>query len=319
MYLQLASKSFLHGLVCKKGNMTSHVIEGGAVSDDRASFTSLIKKSLPALPLMLVIGFFFLLPIARLVYVSFMSNEHTFTLSNFATAFKNPYRTGFLNSIKIGLLSAAIAAIPGAIAAYFIETRGSSKLRRTIAVMSGVLANTGGIPLAFMFYAALGTQGKLTQFIKYLGWDIYAGKFSLGSFVGLLIVYLYFQLPLMIIVFSPAIVSLRTEWSEAARNLGANQFNYWLRIGFPLLFPSFIASFLLLFASGFSAYATANALTVGNLPLIPLQIGGLLDGNVSASQLNLGKALGVVMIVISALAVIPYLAIQRRSARWQKR
>jgi putative spermidine/putrescine transport system permease protein len=204
------------------------------------------------------------------------------------------------------------------VSAYFIETRGNSKLRRTIAVMNGVLANTGGIPLAFMFYAALGIQGQLTKILKFFGWDLYSGTFSLGSFIGLLIVYLYFQLPLMIIVFSPAIVSLRREWSEAARNLGASQLNYWIRIGIPLLFPSFIASFLLLFASGFSAYATANALTVGNLPLTPLQIGGLLDGNVSAAQLNLGKALGVVMILISACAVIPYLAIQRRSARWQK-
>jgi putative spermidine/putrescine transport system permease protein len=299
--------------------MTSQVIEGGAPSRGRAFLASFIKNILPAIPLLLIVGYFFIFPIGRLIYVSFMSNENTFTLSNFETAIKEPYRTGFINSIKIGVFSAAIAALPGALAAYFIETRGSSKLRRTIAVMSGVLANTGGVPLAFMFYAALGISGQLTKLIKYFGWDIYAGRFSLGSFIGLLIVYLYFQLPLMIIVFSPAIVSLRKEWSEAARNLGANQLNYWVHIGIPLLFPSFIASFLLLFASGFAAYATANALTVGNLPLTPLQIGGLLDGNVSAAQLNLGKALGVVMIVISAFAVIPYLAIQRRSAKWQKR
>ena len=298
--------------------MTFKVIEEGAPTRGRAFLTSFIRNFLPAAPLLLIVGFFFLFPIARLIYVSFLSNENTFTFSNFVTATQNPYRTGFVNSIKIGLFSAAIAAFPGAIAAYFIETRGGSKLRRTIAVMSGVLANTGGIPLAFMFYAALGIQGQLTKILKFFGWDLYAGTFSLGSFLGLLIVYLYFQLPLMVIVFSPAIVSLRREWSEAARNLGANQFNYWIRIGIPLLFPSFIASFLLLFASGFSAYATANALTVGNLPLTPLQIGGLLDGNVSASQLNLGKALGVVMILISACAVIPYLAIQRKSARWQK-
>ena len=298
--------------------MTFKVIEEGATTRGRAFLTSFIKDFLPTAPLLLIVGFFFLFPIARLIHVSFLSNENTFTLSNFVTATQEPYRTGFVNSIKIGLFSAAIAAFPGAIAAYFIETRGGSKLRRTIAVMSGVLANTGGIPLAFMFYAALGIQGQLTKILKFFGWDLYAGTFSLGSFLGLLIVYLYFQLPLMVIVFSPAIVSLRREWSEAARNLGASQLNYWIRIGFPLLFPSFIASFLLLFASGFSAYATANALTVGNLPLTPLQIGGLLDGNVSASQLNLGKALGVVMILISACAVIPYLAIQRRSARWQK-
>jgi putative spermidine/putrescine transport system permease protein len=299
--------------------MTSNVIGGGAPSRGRASLASFFKNVAPALPLLAIIGFFFLFPIGRLIYVSFMSNENTFTLDNFRTTMQEPYRSGFINSIKIGLYSAAIAAIPGAIAAYFIESRGPVKLRRTIAVMSGVLANTGGVPLAFMFYAALGIQGQLTKVLKFFGWDIYAGRFSLGTFLGLLIVYLYFQLPLMIIVFSPAIVALRREWAEAARNLGANQLNYWIKIGFPLLFPSFIASFLLLFASGFSAYATANALTIGDIALTPLQIGGLLDGNVSASQINLGKALGVVMIVISAFAVIPYLAIQRRSARWQKR
>ena len=299
--------------------MTSQVIEGGAPSRGRASLTSFLKNVAPALPLLAIIGFFFLFPIGRLIYVSFMSNENTFTLDNFRTAMQEPYRSGFFNSIKIGLFSAAIAALPGAVAAYFIESRGPVKLRRTISVMSGVLANTGGVPLAFMFYAALGIQGQLTKVLKFFGWDIYAGRFSLGTFLGLLIVYLYFQLPLMIIVFSPAIVALRREWSEAARNLGASQLNYWIKIGIPLLFPSFIASFLLLFASGFSAYATANALTIGDIALTPLQIGGLLDGNVSASQINLGKALGVVMIVISAFAVIPYLAIQRRSARWQKR
>jgi len=298
--------------------MTPNVIEGGAPSRGRASLTSFLKNVAPALPLFAIIGYFFLFPIGRLIYVSFMSNENTFTLDNFRTTMQEPYRSGFINSIKIGLFSAAIAALPGAIAAYFIESRGPVKLRRTISVMSGVLANTGGVPLAFMFYAALGIQGQLTKVLKFFGWDIYAGRFSLATFLGLLIVYLYFQLPLMVIVFSPAIVALRREWSEAARNLGASQLNYWIKIGIPLLFPSFIASFLLLFASGFSAYATANALTIGDIALTPLQIGGLLDGNVSAAQLNLGKALGVVMIVISAFAVIPYLAIQRHTARWQK-
>lgn len=298
--------------------MTHLVIKEGVPTRGRTFLTLPIKSFLPALPLLLVIGYFFLFPITKLIYVSFLSNENTLTLGNFVTAFKDPYKTGFINSIKIGLFSAAIASIPGAVAAYFIETRGSSKLRRTIAVMNGVLANTGGIPLAFMFFAAIGMQGQITKILKTLGWDIYAGQFSLGTFTGILIVYLYFQLPLMIIIFSPAIVALRREWVEAAYNLGANQFNYWRRIGIPLLFPSFVASFLLLFASGFSAYATANALTVGNLPLTPLQIGGLLDGNVSASQLNLGKALSSVMILISALAIIPYLIIQRRTSRWQK-
>ena len=292
-------------------------MEGAPI--ERSAFRFIkVTSILPALPFLLIFAFFFIYPITKLIYVSFMSNENTFTFGNYQTAFTQPYSTGFINSIKIAFFSALITALPGAIAAYFIETRGPSKLKRSLAMMSGVLANTGGVPLAFMFTAAIGIQGSLTKILKYFGFDIYAGTFSLGTFTGILIVYLYFQLPLMIIVFSPAITSLRREWVEAAKNLGASQFNYWYRIGFPLLLPSFIASFLLLFASGFSAYATANALTVGNLPLTPLQIGGLLDGNVSAAQLNLGKALSVVMVLISALAVIPYLIIQRKAARWQQ-
>jgi putative spermidine/putrescine transport system permease protein len=298
--------------------MTSNIkMEGAPI--ERSAFRFIkVTSILPALPFLLIFAFFFIYPITKLIYVSFMSNENTFTFGNYQTAFTQPYSTGFINSIKIAFFSALITALPGAIAAYFIETRGPSKLKRSLAMMSGVLANTGGVPLAFMFTAAIGIQGSLTKILKYFGFDIYAGTFSLGTFTGILIVYLYFQLPLMIIVFSPAITSLRREWVEAAKNLGASQFNYWYRIGFPLLLPSFIASFLLLFASGFSAYATANALTVGNLPLTPLQIGGLLDGNVSAAQLNLGKALSVVMVLISALAVIPYLIIQRKAARWQQ-
>lgn len=296
--------------------MHLHVDREGASRNRSALSTRWVKSLIPALPLVLLFAFFFLYPIGRLIYVSFMSNENTFTLSNFQTALEKPYNLGFRNSIQIGIYSAAISAVPGALAAYFIETRGSAKLRKTIAAMNGVLANTGGVPLAFMFTAAIGIQGFITKALKDLGVDLYANKFSLGSLTGLLIVYLYFQLPLMIIVFSPAIHGLRKEWLDAAKSLGASRLQYWSKVGIPLLFPSFIASFLLLFASGFSAYATANALTVGNLPLTPLQIGGLLDGNVSAAQLNLGKALGVVMVVISAFAVVPYLVIQKRASRW---
>jgi putative spermidine/putrescine transport system permease protein len=297
--------------------MTKEKKEGVPYKRRTFLFSSFIS-SLPALPFLLIFGAFFLIPIGRLVYVSFLSNENTFTLGNFQTAFHKPYSLGLINSVKIGIYSAGVSVIPGALIAYFIETRGTERIRRTLSALNGVLANTGGVPLAFMFTAALGIQGFVTKVLLKLHVDLYGHRFSLGSFTGLLIVYLYFQLPLMIIVFSPAITSLRKEWTEAATNLGASPYQYWRNVGLPILFPSFVSSFLLLFASGFSAYATANALTVGNLPLTPLQIGGLLDGNVSAAQLNLGKALGVVMVLVSAVAVVPYLIIQRRISKWRQ-
>ena len=272
---------------------------------------------LPLLPFLLLIGFFFLYPISKVVYISFLSNEGKFTLTNYTTIFTFPYNKGLIGSLKLGLYSALISAIPGALIAYFIEIRGSIRLKRTIAALNGVLANTGGLPLAFMFTAAIGRGGALTKILKEFGVDIYSGDFSLGTFNGILLVYLYFQIPLMIITFAPAFAILRREFREAAQSLGASQFRFWQKIGVPLLLPSFVACLLLLFANGFSAYATAYALTVGNVLLTPLQIAGLLNGNVSASQLNLGKALATMMIVISSLAIIPYLMLQKRVSRWR--
>lgn len=272
---------------------------------------------LPFIPFALLVGFFFVYPIARVIHLSFLSNEGAFTLSNYTTVFTFPYNQGLIGSIKLGLYTAIIAAIPGAVIAYFVDARASERFKRFLAALNGVIANTGGIPLAFMFSAAIGRGGVITKILNYFGIDIYAGTFSLGTFTGILIVYLYFQIPLMVIVFAPAIGILRTEFRDAAASLGATSRQYWQKIAIPLLTPSFIACLLLLFASGFSAYATANALTVGNVLLTPLQIAGLLNGNVSASQLNLGKALAAMMIVVSGLAIIPYLLIQKRVSRWR--
>lgn len=277
-----------------------------------------LKKAipLPLLPFFVLVGFFFIYPIGHVLYLSFLSNEGTFTLSNYKTVFTFPYNQGLLGSIKLGLYSAILAAIPGSVIAYFVATRASERFKRFLSTLNGVIANTGGIPLAFMFTAAIGRGGLITKLLHEFGIDIYSGNFSLGTFNGVLLVYLYFQVPLMVIVFTPAISILRKEIREASSSLGASGRKFWQKIGVPMLTPSFLACFLLLFASGFSAYATANALTVGNVLITPLQIAGLLNGNVSAAQLNLGKALSGMMIVISAIAVIPYLLIQRRVSRW---
>jgi putative spermidine/putrescine transport system permease protein len=143
--------------------------------------------------------------------------------------------------------------------------------------------------------------------------------FTLFSFTGLIIVYAYFQIPIMVIVITPALTSLRKEWKDSAASLGASKSQYWLRVGIPILMPSFIACYLLLFASAFSAFATARALTVGNIALVPLQIGSLVDGNVTINQANLGYALAFGMIVISLVAMVPYVWIQNRTSKWQSR
>jgi putative spermidine/putrescine transport system permease protein len=274
--------------------------------------------AIPVLPLIIYLGFFFFWPMVAVFIDSFKDNSHHWSLVNFTTILNDPYRKAFKNSITLGLVSALTASIPGAIFAYIIEIRGSEKIKKIIGSLSGVLANTGGVPLAFMFIAAFGAQGSAIYILKKIGINLYSGNFTLFSFVGIVIVYLYFQIPLMVIVFSPAVHGIRREWRDAARNLGATSLDFWKTIGLPLLFPSFAASFLLLFASGFAAYATARAMTVGNIALVPLVIGTLVDGNVQVDQANVGKSLAIGMVVISAIAMIPYLYIQQRARKWQQ-
>lgn len=294
------------------------VVVKGA-SSSRGALRRLIKQiPLPLLPLFIFLTVFFFWPIGAVALKAFQDNDGAYTFSNIALLFQDPYRLAFKNSILLGFISALTGSIIGLILAITIEKRGGVKLKKLVASISGILANTGGVPLAFMFLAAFGPEGLMTKFLKSLGVNLYEWGFNLFSFNGLVIVYSYFQIPIMIIVFSPAVAALRREWQESAENLGASRFNYWLRIGIPILLPSFLASFLLLFASAFSAFATARAMTVGNIALVPLVIGSLLDGNVTINQANLGYALALGMIVISILAMVPYLFIQAKTSKWQQ-
>jgi len=281
----------------------------------RSFFISRIP--LPLLPFFLFVGFFLLWPIAVLVVRSFKGKRNEWTLANFDAALHGPYLHSFVSSIKLASTTAFVGSIIGAFFAYAIYKYAGNRLTVILDSISAVFANSGGVPLAFMFIAAFGMQGLVTKTLKNLGIDIYAGHFSLFSFTGLVLVYTFFQVPIMILVFKPALHGLKKEWSDANSSLGGNSLTYWLRIGIPILSPAFLGAFLLLFASGFSAYATARAMTAGNVPLVPLVIGTLIDGNVSSNEANLGSALAVGMIFIAVVTMSGYLIAQKYASRWR--
>jgi putative spermidine/putrescine transport system permease protein len=240
-----------------------------------------------------------------------------FTLANIDIASHGIYLTGFRTSIELSLLAAIIPGAAGFLIAYAIHTaKRGAVLRRVAITASGVFANFGGVPLAFLFIASIGTTGVVTGWLNDIGINIYAGKFSLFTVTGVLIAYMYFQIPLMVLVILPALEGLRPAWREAASNLGAGSWHYWRYVGGPVLAPSVLGCVLLLFGSAFSAYATAEAMTAGALPLTAIQIGSFLNGNVIAGQQNVGKALGLGMVLIIGLVMIIYTLLQRRAARW---
>jgi putative spermidine/putrescine transport system permease protein len=274
---------------------------------------------LPLLPFLLFTSYFLIWPVLAVTIRSLKGNDGSWTFSNFHTIMQGSYLHAFMTSIKLALTTAAIGSIIGAFIAYVIVRYAGIKLGSILDSISAVFANSGGVPLAFMFVASFGVQGMVTKWLKFLGWDIYAGHFTIFSYTGVVMVYSFFQIPLMFLVFKPAIQGLRREWSEASTSLGGNSIMYFRRVALPILTPSFLGAFFLLFSGGFSAYATARALTVGTVPLVPIIIGTLVDGNVVSDQGNLGDALAVGMVIVAAVGMVGYILAERSASRWRKK
>lgn len=283
----------------------------------QGSFLRSARPLAGLLPFALYTTVFLFLPMIAIAVAAFEDPATgAFTLDNLGIAFSGIYAQGFVTSIELSIVTSVIPGVIGLLVAYAVQTSGSPGLRRFVSTLSGVFANFGGVPLAFLFITTLGSTGLVTGWLKGIGLDPYEHGFSLYTFTGLAIVYLYFQIPLMILVITPALEGLRPAWREAADNLGASPWQYWRIVGGPVLAPSFFGSLLLLFGGAFSAYATAQALTSGSIAITPIQIGSFLNGNVLAGQENVGKALGLGMVLIIAVLMVFYGLLQRRASKW---
>ena len=248
---------------------------------------------------------------------AFVDDAGTPTLDNVRTAATGPYLTAFVRSLQLSAITAVIGAVLGALLAWAVASgRPDGLLRRVVTSASGVLAQFGGVTLAFAFLATVGFEGLVTVFLRERGIDLFSGGAWIFELPGLVLVYTYFQVPLMVIVFLPALDGLKPQWREAARSLGGSSWTYWRRVAGPVLAPAFFGSMLLLFANAFSAYATAAALVSQGSPIVPLQIRNLQTSEVLLGQQNLGRALGLGMVLVVVLVMVAYALLQRRSTRW---
>ncbi|NEK86387.1 ABC transporter permease subunit [Blastococcus saxobsidens] len=276
---------------------------------------------LGTLPFFLYIGVFLLLPIGVLAVEAFRATdpvtfEETWSTGSITAITGGPYRRAYLGSLQLSAITAVLSAVLGlALAMAILRARRGRLLRRLVLTASGVLANFGGVPLAFAFLATIGGQGVVTAFLTdTLG--IGLGGFTLQSMTGLAVVYLYFLIPLMVLTIVPALEALRPQWREAADNLGATGWQYWRHVGGPVLLPPVLGATMLLFASAFAAYATAKALVGSSVPLVTLQIADALSSNVVVGAENLGKALALGMVLLVGVVMVFYAWVQKRTQRW---
>ena len=278
-----------------------------------------IREWAGLLPFFLFALAFMILPAGTLLVGSFQDSRGGFTLLNVSHLLRPAILRSFLLTIEVSLVSAAGGALFGFLLAYSVTLGGaSSAVRAILLTFSGVASNFAGVPLAFAFIATLGRVGLITALVKAIfGVSLYDVGFNLYSFWGLSLTYLYFQLPLMVLIITPALDGLRREWREASENLGASAAQYWQHVAFPILLPSLLSSTILLFGNAFGAYATAYALTGGLINLVPIQIGAQIRGDVLHDP-NLGYALALGMVVVMTLSILGYSMVQRRAARFMR-
>jgi putative spermidine/putrescine transport system permease protein len=279
-----------------------------------------LRKYLPALivggPFLILMLLFLIWPTFSVVGHAFIRDGHL-SLFNMNRAVTGTYRQSFFMSIKLSFVTSLIGGLIGTVMAMLMrQSPASSRSRTFLDAWSAVASQLGGLPLAFAFITLLGTQGLLTLAFKAIGIDLIGHGLSLTNFVGWVFVYLYFQVPFMFLIMTPAISSLKESWFESARSLGAKNWQIWRSIAFPILLPSLLTGFVLLFVNAFSAYATVYALSSGAGSLVPLQIRFILQGNVITGEEDLGYSLVTWTLILLALSLIAVTMLQRRVSRW---
>jgi len=269
-------------------------------------------------PFFLFAILFLFLPSTSIFIRSFQGRGDVFTLDNIKAIFTT---RDILNAYKLSLSISVVTAMGGALfgflLAYAVILGGLPRVFRSfLMTFSGVASNFAGVPLAFAFVATMGNAGLVTRLLENnLGIDIHAGGFTIYSFWGLSIVYMYFQFPLMVLIMAPALDGLKREWREACENLGGSSYHYWRHVALPILSPVLLGTAILLFGNAFGAYATAYAFTGSFLNLVTIVIGAQIQGDVLYNP-GLGNAMALGMIVIMSFSMVGYIWSQRRAARW---
>jgi putative spermidine/putrescine transport system permease protein len=272
---------------------------------------------LGVVPFLVFAVMFLIWPTGGLMVGAFQDNDGHFTFQNIRNLTEPTILNAYWISIEISVASALGGAILGFFLAAAVVLGGLPNwLRPTLMTFCGVASNFAGLPLAFAFIATLGRTGLVTVLlIRFFDFNIYSTGFNVLSFTGLAVTYLYFQIPLMVLILTPALDGLKREWREAAEILGASSWQYWRNIAIPVLWPSFLGTTLLLFANSFGAVATAYGLTGSSLNIVPILLFAQSRGDVLHDP-NLGNALALGMIVITGLSNGAYIWLRARSERW---
>ena len=272
------------------------------------------------IPFLFFTGIFLLYPTWNVMSGAFFNDKNKFDTAKIHEVFSSSIvRHAFKNSMQVSIQTAILGAILGGLFAWaLVSGKPGGVFYRLSVALSSVLAQFGGVMLTFAFLATFGFNGVISSiFVKLAPNSFLAQSAWLYTINGLSVVYTFFQIPLMVLVFLPTLQNMKPQWREASDSLGGSTLEYWVRVGIPVLTPSFFGAMLLLFVNSFSAYATAATLINMSDFLTPLQIGNALSSEVGGANAQEAKSLSLIMVIVVIIVMALYAQIRRRVSRWE--
>ncbi len=276
---------------------------------------------LAVLPFFAFILAFLLLPTFSVFRGALLDDKNQLTAEYMLNLLGPQYSGPYISTIEISVVTAVAGGVMGFLMAWAITIGGLPNwIRSATLSFCGVASNFAGLPLAFALAATLGRNSLLVDDLNNIGIKLYP-SFSVYSVIGVCLAYTFFQIPFMVLIMTPALDGLRQEWREAASNLGASQSQYWRFVALPILSPSLLSAFALLFANSFGAFATAAILIgagPGSLYIISIAVQRQFSSDISTNP-HQGYALAVGMVIVVLVTILIYSVARGRAERWRPR
>ncbi|EGR2999575.1 ABC transporter permease [Vibrio parahaemolyticus] len=282
--------------------MSSSVLSPSASRAAKPTTSVWLKRIKPAFWLVPFALFFYLFQLAPMIWVLFNSfiYDGEFAFDNYIEVLDSAFMLqAFGNSLWLSVWSSIFGLT---IATLLVSSlrRVDSKLRDAVIAFTNMSSNFAGVPLSFAFIIILGTNGAITLLLKQYG---LLGDFDLYGKWGLLAIYIYFQIPLAVLLLYPAFDALSDDWQAAAALLGARTSHYWAKVALSVLSPALFGTFIILIANAIGAYASVYALTSGNYNVITIRIASLVSGDLFLEP-NLAAAISVILMALLAFITV---------------
>lgn len=213
------------------------------------------KVLLLALPCAITLLIAFIIP---MVY-TFIKALMTDNLTYYAKFFSDPfYLKIFKNTLILSLKTTAFTLLLGYPAAYFIA-RTKSKIKGILLIATIFPFLVSAVIRAYGWMVILGSSGLLNQVLMTFGL-IKEPLNIMYTETSVMIGMAQLLLPYMILAITSVIQSLDQNVENAAKSLGANPAQTFLKVTFPLSSPGVISGCILVFTLSMTSYITPQLL-----------------------------------------------------------